>query len=190
MMRREDRSASGALLCYPGHDTVPAVRIGYDVAVDDQHQMTADFRVHGAVDTLLLPAFAGARRADALWKHSCFEIFLKRENRADYQEFNFAPDGGWAAYGFSGYRAGMHNLDGFDAPIVSIQQTPTAYHLRAQFSVKAFAALANLHIWRLGVSAVIEDIGGANTYWAVAHPDGPADFHHDVSFSQNLVQSK
>ena len=39
---------------------------------------------------------------------------------------------------------------------------------------------------QLGVSAVIEETNGRKSYWALAHPPGKADFHHDDGFVLQL----
>lgn len=43
-------------------------------------------------------------RADELWQTTCFELFLRRPGEETYLEYNFAPSGQWAAYGFDAYR--------------------------------------------------------------------------------------
>ena len=44
-----------------------------------------------------------------------------------------------------------------------------------------------LHI---GLSAVIEEEGGRKSYWALAHPPGPPDFHHPDCFTLELAAPK
>jgi hypothetical protein len=41
--------------------------------------------------------------------------------------------------------------------------------------------------WRLGLSAVIEDRSGQKSYWALAHPPGRPDFHHEDCFALELT---
>src|SRR5690349_1737431 len=60
--------------------------------------------------SLKVPVPVPSRRADELWRNTCFEMFVKAENREGYCEFNFSPSSEWAAYGFTGYRVGMHDL--------------------------------------------------------------------------------
>lgn len=40
--------------------------------------------------------------------------------------------------------------------------------------------------WQAGLSAVIEETGGARSYWALAHPPGEPDFHHPDCFVLEL----
>ena len=39
---------------------------------------------------------------------------------------------------------------------------------------------------RFAISAVIEEIGGTKSYWALAHPPGEPDFHHPTSYAATL----
>ena len=49
-------------------------------------------------------------RTDGLWRHTCFEAFIAAAVRPEYWEYNLSPSGAWAAYHFTGYRAGMEPL--------------------------------------------------------------------------------
>ena len=39
---------------------------------------------------------------------------------------------------------------------------------------------------RLGLSAVVEDVDGILSYWALRHPSGKPDFHHTDAFALQL----
>ena len=41
-------------------------------------------------------------------------------------------------------------------------------------------------VWAVALSAVIEETDGAKSYWALAHPPGPPDFHHPDCFALTL----
>ena len=38
----------------------------------------------------------------------------------------------------------------------------------------------------MNLTAVIEEAGGVKSYWALAHPDGPPDFHNRDCFIAHL----
>jgi hypothetical protein len=40
--------------------------------------------------------------------------------------------------------------------------------------------------WSLGLTAVIEDVRGDRSYWALTHPPGKPDFHHPDGFAYEL----
>src|SRR5690606_27644178 len=62
------------------------------------------FRVVADTGQLRLPASRQGQRTDGLWRHSCFELFVRAPGAAGYVELNLAPSGDWAAYRFSAYR--------------------------------------------------------------------------------------
>ena len=142
------------------------------------------FLVTGAIDDLRLPPPAAPDSADELWKHTCFEAFVRRAD-GGYYEFNFAPSGRWAAYGFSGYREGMTDAD-VDAPLIEAHAQDGRYEVRVSAQLDRLPGLPADEVWELGLTAVIEDTDGGTSYWALRHPSGRADFHHRDGFACEL----
>jgi predicted GIY-YIG superfamily endonuclease len=135
--------------------------------------------VTGRIEDIELPARAAPDRADELWLHTCFELFLAK-NGSCYREFNLSPSGQWASYDFDGYRRDMR-----PAPV----QAP---RIRTRATIKRFALDAYLdgdvEGMRAGLSAIIEAKDGTKSYWALAHPaEGPPDFHHPDCFALTLA---
>ena len=101
------------------HATSPqtaAERLVVEVARGEQDCLQLNFRLSGDIGALVLPAPAASVRADGLWRHTCFEAFVAAAGPREYWEFNFSPSGAWAAYHFTGYRAGMAPLVEAGAP--------------------------------------------------------------------------
>ena len=139
------------------------------------------FGVRAPAARFVLPVSEEPGRRDGLWKATCFEAFLKREGADEYQEWNFATSGDWAAYGFAGYRDGMSALDVPAPPYVRLEDNLTWWTLGATIAVDA------AQVWDLGLSAVIEEADGTKSYWALAHPrDQKLDFHHPDCFVARL----
>ena len=40
--------------------------------------------------------------------------------------------------------------------------------------------------WQLNLTTIVEEANGRKSYWALAHPPGKADFHHDDGFVLSL----
>ncbi|MCY7270990.1 MAG: hypothetical protein LH485_02895, partial [Sphingomonas bacterium] len=116
-------------------------------------------------------------RANDLWRKTCFEAFVGGDGMA-YREYNFAPSSQWAAYAFDGHRLGMRNAE--DEAEVRIEGGETWIAVEAAVSAD-FAPGS-----RLNLTAVIEEAGGAKSYWALAHPAGPPDFHDRDCFVARL----
>jgi hypothetical protein len=139
-----------------------------------------DYLLSGVTDALVLPPPA-IGRADELWRHSCLEAFVQAAPEPGYRELNLSPSGQWAAYRFDGYRDGMANAE-VDAPTSRFDRAGD----RLQAAVTWRLDLAQDAVWRVGVTAVIEDAGGAVSYWALRHPTGRPDFHHADGFALEL----
>lgn len=136
-------------------------------------------------EQLRLPApIASAGRADELWRHTCFEVFVAQDPSPAYHEFNFSPSGEWAAYAFTAYRAGMTPLPLQHAPQRCWQRAAGRLELVATLPAEALSAGAGA--LRLALSAVIEEQSGTITHWALKHPAGKPDFHHPESFALKL----
>ena len=117
---------------------------------------------------------------DGLWRRTCFEAFIRAGSGGGYDEFNLSPSGQWAAYSFSGYRAGMASAD-VAALAIGFRAEAGGCELRARLPLPGEGP------WRLGLCAVIEDIRGDRSYWALAHPPGQADFHHPDAFALEIA---
>jgi hypothetical protein len=165
-------------------DFAPGVVRRLEVTIErpTPQRLSLRYALAGDMERLQLPAPAEPLRADELWRSTCFEAFLRQDDGPGYLEFNFAPSHEWAAYGFAGYREGMRVAGEIPAPRLASERTEEGYELTA---ILDLGPAANTP-WRLAVSAVIEDVGGGKTYWALAHPPGKPDFHHPESFVLDL----
>lgn len=171
------------LILHPDCEAGPVTSIEVDVR-RGEGGLTLDYLLRGDLASLSLPlTLPKDRRGDPLWEHSCFEAFVGHPPglpwSSIYTEFNFATWGGWAAYGFTGYRSGMGLITGIDPPV----QTEAGADF---FRLSATLPGTGDHPQRLGLSAVIEETGGAKSYWALAHPPGKPDFHHPTCFALEL----
>jgi hypothetical protein len=140
--------------------------------------------VSGALAGINLPKPLSPVRTDELWKTTCFEAFVRGPDGEPYCEFNFAPTTQWAAFCFSSYRQGMSLITQIAAPAIDVH-LETQFELTAVLDLSRVAGLPADRLWRVGLSAVIEDVDG-KSYWALAHPQGKPDFHHADGFVLGL----
>jgi hypothetical protein len=139
-----------------------------------------DYRLTGSISELSLPSVSPSQRSDQLWEHTCLEAFLQSERAPSYYEFNFAPSTEWAAYRLEDYRSGMTPLA--VEPIVEVRSSIDHLELRAALQLPPDAGKA------IGLAAVIEEKNGCKSYWALAHPPGVPDFHHNDCFAAQLPE--
>ncbi len=175
-----------ALAPHPGLPLATIQRIEVEVARPAPGRLRLSYTVFGDIDRLLLPTPAAPVRTDDLWKHTCFEAFIRPGAGPAYYEINLAPSSQWAAYGFEGERTGMRPAGEITAPRVEMRSQADRYDLAAEIDL----TLPGDPAWRLGLSAVIEDTLGARSYWALAHPAATPDFHHPDAFVLDLPASE
>ena len=137
------------------------------------------FGVRAPAERFVLPE-GEARRADELWQTTCFEAFLRADGEQAYREWNFAPSGQWAAYDFTGYRAGRTNA-AVKEPYIRLEDNLNWFTLGATIGVEAGRA------WSLGLSAILEEQDGTKSYWALSHEAGKPDFHAPGCFTARLA---
>lgn len=154
--------------------------IDYAGAFGAQGSCNLFFGVGAPASRFIIPAPAEASRRDGLWQSTCFEAFVREEGATPYREYNFAPSGDWAAYDFEGRREGMAQAQLDHPPYIRFEDNLTWWGVGATF------ALPTGRRWRLGLSAVIEEIDGTKSYWALDHGDGAPDFHDPACFAVSL----
>ena len=153
----------------------------------EKGQFDFDVRLFGSPLRVKLPhATTEPARTDELWRTTCFEAFIRPRGSEAYFELNLSPSGDWASYRFDAYRTGMREAKIIGHPDADVW---TEGEIRMQDAMFDIAAEPELDIgkdWDIGLSAVIEEIDGTKSYWALAHALGPPDFHNSACFAHHL----
>jgi hypothetical protein len=160
------------------------VEIAVEVTRPCARGLTFSYVLTGSLGELNIPPATTPSRKDELWRHTCFEAFIRAAG-VEYYEFNFAPTTHWAAYRFSGYRSGREPAE-IQAPVIAVQSDASRCILEASLRLDSLAPLSDQASWHLGLSAVIEMRNGGISYWALVHPSEAPDFHHPESFAYEL----
>ncbi len=185
-----------SLVPHPDSEKGAVSAIDVDIGRMGGHRLGLEFRIAANFRQLEwprppLPEARGDMFRDELWRHTCFEAFLKVEDAREYHEFNLSPSGEWAAYRFSAYREGMERAR-IRPPRVEADQHgfgPTRT-VKAILPLGQLGALAAHEPWRIGLSAVVEERNGRRTFWALRHPPGKPDFHHADCFALQLAPAR
>ena len=170
------------LIVHP--DSAPAavqcVRVRWKELPDGRLMLR--YRVVGSAQ-LVTAAKLGSGRGRDLWRTTCFELFLY-DGDGRYREFNFAPSQLWDAYGFTGYRSdGRDYVPRCEPEILSDRGVDL-------FVLTAFIDQAELEgAQSAAISAVLEEEGGALSWWALAHNGPKPDFHDPACFRLQLASA-
>jgi hypothetical protein len=169
------------LAAHPDHPPLGVSGLEARIIARDENWLRVRWRVEGT-QQLVVPAFAGKGRTDALWETTCFELYLKPQGGEAYCELNLSPSERWNAYDFDGYRAGMRERPFPHEPECTMRQGSTFAIFDAAIPV---AGLPNKNC-AMGLSAILEEQGGVKSYWALTHPEGKPDFHAAACFAAEL----
>jgi hypothetical protein len=169
------------LRLHPDSLCAAVTQIEADIVRPRPGSLILSYVLSGRINDLRWPPVVVPARADELWRHTCFEAFVRPSTGSAYYEFNFSPSTQWAAYQFGSYRSGMRVAYEIAAPRIEVRSTGESYTLQAALEFEGLSLP-----WRLGLSAVLEETNGRKSYWALAHPPGKADFHHADCFALEL----
>ena len=174
------------LSLHPDSSGAALTKIDVKVTRSRDGALMLQFGLAGNIERLILPSLAAPQRADALWRHTCFEAFIRLPSGDTYYEFNFSPSTQWAAYGFGSYRSGMTNATWISPPQITVTPGVERYEVAVSLELGNAPDLPGDRAWEVGLSAVIEDMTGGKSYWALAHPPGKPDFHHSDCFALQI----
>ncbi|MBB6427109.1 DOMON-like domain-containing protein [Sphingopyxis sp. JAI128] len=172
------------LICHPDTPGKAVRSVAVEVGLSFEEGFALRYIVDGAIADLVLPPGEGElviadSATDGLWESTCFEAFLTEEGQPDYTEFNYGPDGRWACYQFDDYRS-LLRTDELAPWEMVVERDEQAYALRVEPGIFPDVGA------KLALSAVIEELDGTKSYWALAHPSGKPDFHHPDCFALTL----
>jgi hypothetical protein len=80
----------------------------------------------------------------------------------------------------------MNSAVELTTPLIETRPSSTRYELLAALQLDQVGLPAEA-TWRVGISAIVEEVDGSKSYWALAHPEGKPDFHHADCFTLELV---
>jgi hypothetical protein len=148
--------------------------------------MVFRYVLRGDISRIRLSTAEPAGRVDGLWKHTCFEAFVKEAGAAPYREYNFSASRQWAVYAFDDYRKGMSSPRIDPPPEITVRRAKERLEIEASVKVQDPIGGPARRSLRLGLCAVIEDEDGRLTYWALKHAADKPDFHSAVAFALHL----
>lgn len=170
------------LTCHPQSPSQAISAIYVKVDESKSGSLNLTFCLLGDISGLLIPESRSPQRAEDLWQHTCFEAFVMEGEGPEYREFNFSPSGEWSVYTFHSYRNGGV-LENELSPGIVVRKAMDRLELGAEICQ---GLLPHGRPLRLGLSAVVEDVDGILSYWALRHPSGKPDFHHADAFALQL----
>ncbi|OQW47306.1 MAG: hypothetical protein A4S09_16050 [Proteobacteria bacterium SG_bin7] len=147
------------------------------------HEIDVTFTVTGELSKLYIPdGKSNPQRLDNLWKHTCFETFIKQSSQRNYIEINASPSGDWALYSFTDYHQGMANVSEVNDFKVSSSFDKKKESLKCWYTINLKPFLLPENNLDIGLSCILETNKGELSYWAINHKNEKPDFHLASNF--------
>jgi hypothetical protein len=180
---------SALLTAHPATPNDAVHSLAAQLRAEEPGILVFQFSLDADMSRVRVPSSGAGGRAEALWKHTCFEAFLAPVDAPGYHEFNFSPSLHWAIYRFSAYREGMSLAEIDRAPEISLRRDDNGLELKSIVRLGHLAELRDARHVRIGLAAVIEDENGRLSYWGLRHPPGKPDFHRSIGFALEFTRS-
>jgi hypothetical protein len=147
-------------------------------AVLEPRGLRLTFVVGGDTGALVLAAPAARPgRRDRLWEHTCCEAFVGTPDGSAYLELNVSPSGDWALWAFDAQRTGMRAAATVGAPPIRVLRSATEVRCDALVDDAVLRGFLGPPPYRVGLTAVLEEVGGNRAYFACRHVGPNPDFH-------------
>jgi len=179
---------SAVLTAHPSTPNDAVSSLGVQLRAEEPDTLVFQFSLDADMSRIRVPLLGTGGRADALWKHTCFEAFVAAADAPGYHEFNFSPSLDWAIYRFSAYREGMSTPEIGRAPRISVRRNNDGLEVRSAVRLEDLVDLRDARHLRIALAAVIEDENGRLSYWGLRHPPGKPDFHHPTGFALEVAR--
>jgi hypothetical protein len=180
---------TAVLTAHPSTPSDTVRSLGVQLQAEEPGILVFQYSLVADMSRVRVPRSGAGGRADALWKHTCFEAFVAPADAPGYHEFNFSPSLNWAIYRFSAYREGMSRAEIGRDPEISVRRGDDGLELQSAVRLAHLPDLRDAGHLRIAVAAVIEDEGGSLSYWGLRHPPGKPDFHHSNGFALKVAHS-
>ncbi len=180
---------AAVLTAHPSSPNGTVRSLGVQLRWEEPGVLVFHYSLNADMSRVRVPLSGAGGRADALWKHTCFEAFIAPADAPGYHEFNFSPSLDWAIYRFSAYRKGMSSVEIGQTPVISVRRGDDGLDVQAAVHLAHLADLRDARHLRIALAAVIEDENGRLSYWGLRHPPGKPDFHHPKGFAVQVARS-
>ncbi|WP_413942935.1 hypothetical protein [Bdellovibrio sp. HCB-162] len=137
--------------------------------------LTIEFKITGPLEHIVWPSPGVIEsREDGLWQSTCLEVFVSetRDKNEPYLEINCSPNGNWNAYSFSNYREGMKSSSDITVRLKERSSEKNEAFFRIEVN-----SSQPLNPRIVGLTAVVEFLGGEKSYWSLRHAASQPDFH-------------
>jgi len=142
-----------------------------------EYKVELSFVIEGALKEYVFSNTVGKKRADELWKATCFELFLANSKKEEYYELNFSSSLAWNFYYLKTYRADVTEVTNVSTPQIELHKTNNSFKITIELE------LENLEEFDIcNVACIVLRKNEERTFWSKKHQNSVADFHDRKNF--------
>jgi hypothetical protein len=143
-----------------------------------KEKIELSFVLRGDIGSYIFPKAQKMRRADELWKATCFELMLANDDEA-YYELNFSPSLAWNFYILDSYRGEPKEIAFKEEPHISFSHKNDEFHIVFELESKAIN-FEKFKYYNLATILLTKE--KERTFWTINHFKTQPDFHDKKSF--------
>ena len=140
-------------------------------------KLTLTFTVKGSLENYIFPKEQLIKRANELWKASCFELFLENSKSEGYYELNFSASLAWNFYYLEYYRAKVQEVELTTEPTIQIRENKNSYGIELILEGYDFEIFDSCNL-----TAILLTEKDKRTFWSIQPMEDIPDFHNRCYF--------
>ena len=142
-----------------------------------QNRLCISFYIKGKLDNYNFPSKSEKKRANELWKATCFELFLANSKNEAYYELNFSSSLAWNFYYLSGYRADVKEVQNISNPQIEVYKSDNEFKIVIEMELETLEEFDSCN-----VACILLNKKNKRTFWSVQHHLNRPDFHNKKNF--------
>ena len=131
-----------------------------------------EYQVKGEVNNYIFSKPSREKRANELWRATCFELFLAPKESLNYWELNLSPSKAWNFYAFDNYKLCMREEKNISLPIIHISQKKNNYSLSLKFNFDRELKEADFNL-----AVILLDREKNRHFYSINRKENGVDFH-------------
>ncbi len=142
-----------------------------------EKRVKISFFIKGLLAEYVFPLKSEKKRANELWKATCFELFLANSTKEAYYELNFSSSLAWNFYYLSGYRAEVKELQNISNPKIEVYKSDNKFKIVLEMEVENLKEFDSYN-----VACIVLNKKNERIFWSVHHHLNRPDFHNKNNF--------
>ncbi len=140
----------------------------------EENKIKIKYEIIGDLLSYNFPKVTKQKRANELWRDTCFELFIANYSSEEYYEINTSPSTEWNAYHFTSYKNEMKASDVFSVPNISFYQLDKRYEFSFEMTFRKDIFEKELLV---NLAVILLDQKGIRHFYTIHRQNKSPNFH-------------